>query len=486
MSFRVAVGGISHETNTYCRDQTTLGDFVIWRGREIISHNQGVRSYLGGMIDAATALGADLVPTFYARTTPSGTIAAPAYQAMLGELLAGIQQALPVDAVALSLHGAGVVDGTDDLEAHLCGAVRALVGPGVKIVVTLDLHGNVSQAMADAADLCFGVHCYPHTDGYERGQEAVSAIPRLLSGEWAPVTHVEYLPLLVPAAPTAVHPAKTVNELCRQAEGRPGILDCTFFHGFPYTDTPQVGAMVMVAAHRDRALAGSVGREIGGWIRAHRESFRRESLSPQEAIARAQASPEGLVVINDTADNPGGGAPGDGTHLLRAMLEARLERACYGFIADPAVAEGAHRAGAGSTIRASLGGKHDSFHGAPLEIEGYVKCLSDGKFVLTTPQGRGSWVDLGRMARLVVGGIDILVASVRNQVLDPEVFLLHGIDVTRYRFVGVKSSAHFRGGFEPVAKAIVTADSPGLTTLDVTHFPRRRTPRPIWPLDHIG
>jgi len=483
MSFRVAVGGISHETNTYCKEQTQLNDFVIWRGEEIMANSRGVRSYLGGMLQGAAQLGACVVPTFFARATPSGTIAAPAYQAMRGELLAGVEAALPLDAVALSLHGAGVVDGTDDLEADLCQAVRDLVGPEVKIVVSLDLHGNVTQAMVDAADICYGVHHYPHTDGYERGQEAVAAIPSLLNGEWKPISHVQHLPMLVPAAPTAVHPAKTVNELCWAAEKRPGVLDCTFFHGFPYTDTPQVGAMVMVTANNERALARQVAADIAAWIWEHREDFRRGTLTPAEAIAQALTIEAGPVVINDTADNPGGGAPGDGTHVLRALLEAGLDRTCYGFIADPESAEQAHAAGVGRQVRLTLGGKYDDFHGAPLELEAYVKCLTDGRFILSTPQGRGSQVDLGKMARLVVGGVDILVGSVRNQVLDPEVFLLHGIDVTRYRIVALKSSAHFRGGFQDIARAIVTADSPGLTTLDVSHFTRRRTPRPIWPLD---
>jgi microcystin degradation protein MlrC len=437
------------------------------------------------MIDAAEALSASVAPTFYARATPSGVIEAQAYHSMLGELLAGIRSAMPVDAVALALHGAGVVDGMDDLEGHLCQAVRSLVGPEVKIVATLDLHGNVTQAMADATDMCFGVHFYPHTDGFERGREALNAIPRLLSGEWNPVIHVEYVPMLVPAAATSLHPAKSVNELCWLCEQRSGILDCTFFHGFPYTDTPQAGAAVMTTANRDQGVAQEVSREVAAWIIEHREHFRRETLTPQQAIAKALAVAGRPVVINDTADNPGGGAPGDATHLLRAMIDSQLEEACFAFIADPGVVAQAHAAGVGATIKASLGGKYDEFHGAPLDLEAYVKCLTDGRFVLTTPQGRGSRVDLGKMARLVVGGLDVLVSSVRSQVLDPEVFLLHGIDVTRYRVVALKSSAHFRGGFGHIAKEIITADSPGLTTLDVSCFPRKRTPRPIWPLDDI-
>lgn len=483
MTFRVAVGGIIHETNTYCKDLTRLEEFRQSRGAEIIAANRGVRSYVGGMIDAAEELGATLIPTFLGNATPSGTIAAAAYRSMLDELLAGIRAAMPVDAVALALHGAGVAEGIDDLEGHLCQAVRDVVGPEVKIVVTLDLHGNLTQAMADLVEVALGVHHYPHTDMYDRGYEAVSLIPRLLSGELKPVTHVETIPMLLTTTTTFHGPASAVNELCQELEQQPGIIDCTFFHGFPYTDIPQVGIHILCTANGDRALARETARKVARFIWERREQFRPDTLTPAEAIARALAAEGGPVIINDTADNPGGGSPGDATHLLRAMLEARLENACFGFMYDPEVVAQAHAAGVGSTIQVRLGGKYDDFHGAPLELTAYVKSLTDGRFIRQSPMGQGARVDQGKTVRLQVDGLEIIVASVRSQTLDAEIFLLHGIDVSRCKIVALKSSQHFRAAFEPIARAIVTADSPGLTTLRIEAFPRERTRRPCWPLD---
>jgi microcystin degradation protein MlrC len=483
MSFRIAIGGISHETNTYCKEVTSLADFHIWRGEEIIARHRGVRSYLGGMIAAAEEQRAELVPTLAAEATPSGLIAAEAYTTMLDELLARIGAALPVDAVALALHGAGVAEGVDDLEGHLCRAVRAVVGPAVKIVVTLDLHGNITQAMGDTAEAMFGVHEYPHTDMFERGHEAVTLIPRLLAGEVQPVTHVETLPILLPTSTTLHDPARAANGVCAAMEARPGMVDCTFFHGFPYTDVPILGVHIVATAHRDRELARTCAREVARWVWDRREEFRPATFSPEEAIARALAVDGGPVVINETADNPGGGAPGDATHLLRAMVAADLQNACFGFIHDPEAVATAHQAGVGATIDVALGGKYDALHGPPLPLSAYVKCLTDGRFVRQSMMGRGAHDDLGRMARLQVGGLDILVSSVRQQTFDAEVFLLHGIDVTRYKIVALKSSNHFRAGFAPLARAIITADSPGLTTLHIEQFPRQRSPRPVWPLD---
>ena len=483
---RIAVGQIAHETNTFCRGETEVEAFrkLAWhRGPEVVARHRGVRTDVGGMLAAAERLGLEVVPTFAANAEPSGTISAAAYAALRDELLAGLRAAGPVDAVCLSLHGAGVAAGVDDLEGDLLGHVRALVGAKTPIVVTLDLHGNVTPAMAELADLLLGVNFYPHVDEFERGVEAVERAAQLARGELRPAAHLAQLPMMIAASTTDLSPARDVNEACWAWEARPGILDCTFFHGFPHTDTPRVGVTVYAASDDDADLARRAAEDVARTIWRLRDGFLLEPIPPAEAIRRALAVADRPVIVNEKADNPGGGAPGDGTHLLRAMLESNLSDASFGFVADPETAAQAHAAGVGQTIAVRLGGKTDDLHGAPIETDAYVKCLTDGRFALQTPMGRGMPVDLGPCARLVVGGVDVIVSSVRTQTLDPEVFLLHGIDVARCKIVALKSSAHFRAGFAPIAAEMIRCDTPGLVSADLTTFPYQQLQRPIWPLD---
>lgn len=483
---RIAIGQVAHETNTFCSGTTSAADFQAWEwalGEEIIQRHSGVRDYLGGMIAGARERGVQVAPTFATFAYPSGTIAAGTYRQILDTLLEAIRGAGPVDAVCLALHGAGVAEGVDDLEGDLLAAVRRLVGDDTPLVVTLDLHGNVTPQMAAAADALLGVNCYPHVDSFERGVEAVDLAVRMVQGQVRPVMHLTRLPMMIPTTTTNHGIGQEINEICRQWEQRPGVLDCTLFHGFPYTDVPQVGVSVVAIADGDPELARQAADDVARQVWERRERFLPHILSAEEAVRLALATEGRPVVINDTSDNPGGGTPGDATHLLRAMLEAGLEEACFGFIYDPETAEQAHRAGVGATIDVRLGGKTDDLHGAPIEAQAYVKALTDGRFVQQSPMGRGARVDLGRMARLQIGGVDVLVSSVRTQTLDDEVFLLHGIDVRRYKIVALKSSQHFRAGFEPLAARIITADTPGLTTSNLKVFDYRRLPRPIWPLD---
>lgn len=486
---RFAIGEFAHETNTFCPGLTEVEAFQRrhWEeGEEIVTKNRGVRSELGGMIAEGETLGIELVPTFATSTEPSATISKHAYETIRDTLIGAIQAAGPVDAIVLSLHGAGTAEGIDDVEGTFLGELREAVGREVPIVVTLDLHGNTTQTMLDHADALLYCHEYPHVDGVDRGKEAVGLAAKIVRGEVKPVMHLERLPLMVPPSTTVDGPARAINELCFAWEAKPGIIDCAFTHGFPHTDVPIICTSVLATADGDAELARTAARDVGRRIVETRNDFLKDLPGAEAAVRQALAAERRPVIVAEVSDNPGGGAPGDGTHLLRALLAANEPETCFGFIADPETARQAHEAGAGATIQVRLGGKWDELHGAPVETDAYVKCLTDGRFRYSTPMGAGRQGDLGVMARLVIGNVDVIVSSVRTQTLDSEVFLLHGIDVRRYRVVALKSQQHFRAGFDHLAGTTIRCDTPGFTTSNLALLPYERVARPIWPLDEIG
>src|SRR5690606_9790262 len=261
-------------------------------------------------------------------------------------------------------------------------------------------------------------------------------------------------------------------------------IDVTFVHGYPHTDVPIMGTSVIAVADGDLELAKRAADDVASRIWEMREQFRSNLPEPAEAIQQALAIDGGPVVIAEVSDNPGSGAPGDSTHLLRAMLEAGLADAAFGFIYDPETAAQAHAAGPGATIEARIGGKTDpDLLGAPVEASAYVKSCTDGQFIAQSEMGRGSRRDYGKMARLVVDGIDVIVGSESQQTLDDELFRLHGIDVSRLKIVALKSHNHFRAYFEPIAVEIIRTDPPGWATSILQNLNYQRSRRPIWPLD---
>ncbi len=487
---RLAVGGIVHETNTYADEssgRTQLDAFIVRRGPAVVDKGRDTGAALSGILEACDELGHEVVPLLWALAWPSGTIDAGAYATLKADLLDALRAALPVDAVALDLHGAGVVDGIGDLEGDLGLAIRDVVGPQVPVVAAFDLHGNATDEMAAVFDGgLYACHLYPHTDLPDRGREIVALAERLLAGEVDPVTCIEHLPMLLPPATTATPgPAQDMNALCAEIEARPGVLDCSVFHGFPFVDVADVGVHVVCTADGDEELARAGAREVAAWIWANRERFRHENETPEGAVRHAAglvASGTRPVVINETNDNPGGGAPGDATHLLRAMLDAELERACFAFVNDAEVAAQAVRAGVGASIEIKLGGKHDALHGEPIAARAYVKAITDGRFTLHAML-EGTSLDLGPSVRLRIDAIDVMVTSRPFQTIDDSIFVLHGIDVRKYDIVGLKSSQHFRAGFGALAGAIVTSDAPGLTTTRTEVFERQHARGPLWPKD---
>jgi microcystin degradation protein MlrC len=444
-----------------------------------------VRDDLGGMIDAGERLGIELCPMLATTTQPSATVSRHAYETIRDTMFGHLRAFGDVDAVCIALHGAGSAEDMEDMEGTFLKELRDLVGPDVPVVVSLDLHGNTTDAMLEHANGLFYCHQYPHIDMYDRGAEIVEIAQKIVNGEINPVMHLIKLPVIIPPSTTFSGPAKVINDRCLEWEQTAGVLDCSFTHGFPHTDVSVVVTSVLVTTNGDPALAERIAKDVANLILSTLENFRQSLPGADEAVAQALAATELPVIVAEVSDNPGGGSPGSGTHLLRTLLAANQPNTCFGFIYDPDTAAQAHAAGAGATIQVKLGGFADELHGAPIEAEAYVKSLTDGRFYLTTPMGAGGLVDLGKMARLVIGNVDVIVGSARAQTFDAELFLLHGVDVRRMRIVAIKSQQHFRAGFEPLAGTIIRTDPPGFTTSNLQQLPYRHITRPIWPLDPL-
>lgn len=481
---RIAIAGLAHETNTYCKNPTPAEAFFQLRGERLFKM-AGTETSTGGALDRCQELSIEVVPILYAGAQPSGTIEREAYEQFKSEILDGIKRAQgnnAIDGIFLELHGAGVAQGVTDLEGDLTQAIRHLVGEAIPITAAFDLHGNVTQTMADALDGIFACHLYPHTDMHLRAREAIDLIVEMLEHDFRPATHVETIPMLVPTSTTMEGIGKSMLERMLVAESEENVIDVSWFHGFPYTDIPEVGAHIAVTTRGDRQQAEDLAIRLAGILWDEREQFRPISLTADQALDAAEACIDKPVVMNETSDNCGCGAPGDGTHLLRSMLGRELQNACFGFIVDPEVALQAHQAGVGATISVSLGAREDDLHGTPLELTCYVKALHDGRLTMLAMY-KDANLNLGKIARLVVGGIDIVVGSKRSQTFDIGPFLAVGIDVVKYDLVALKSSHHFRAGFHELAGEIITTDTPGLTTHQIERFPRLHSGRPLWPLD---
>ena len=488
---KILFGMLAHETNTFASDK---GTFERWApsgwtvGDDILRVYDGVPDYPGGMIKAGREEGVELIPTV-ALINAGPLITKEAIDYALGTLLGYVEQYKDeIDGICLGLHGAGAAEVTDDLETYTLQKVRGIVGNDMLITVSLDLHGNISEDMVRLSNGLFGIKHYPHVDHAEAGYLAMKTLIRMLRGECKPKTVLRQLPMFIAPsmATTFKMPMQGFTEHVASYAAEKGLIDATLFHGFPYTDVPYAGASIVVVAEEGAEEAAD---DLAHWVWNHRYALDPVCLSVEEAMDEALVEltkeGKGYVVINETSDNPGGGTPGDGTHLLREFLRRDLEGSIFGYIPDKEIALKAHEIGVGGSISGLLGGKTDNQHGTPIAFENAkVIALSDGHAIYTTPVYKDLPVCYGKTARLRIGNVEVVVSeTLSQQTFDDRPFIIVGADLEQYRIIGLKSSVHFRAFFQSRAKAIITADPPGIHTSNFKQIPYKKIRHPIYPLD---
>jgi microcystin degradation protein MlrC len=381
---RVAVGGIMQETNTFCAVPATLQDFApyIHRRDAIVSSYEQTRTPIGGFLDGARMEDLTVVPTFSAQAVSSGVTETRTFEVLVGELADAQRAAAPVDGVLLALHGAMSAEGVPDADGEIASRVRAVVGPHVPIAVEVDLHANISPRLVDAVDILVGYDTYPHIDTYDRGVEAASLLARTLRGQIHPVLALAAPPLLlVPQMQqTARPPMRTLLEEGHRLESQAPLLAVTVAGGFCYADVPHAGLSVVAMASENRGRAREAAERVAELAWARREEFTVRNLSVPEAVSMARAATRGPVIMVDIGDNIGGGGPGDGTVLLRALLDGGASGAVV-TIADSEAVAHAVKAGIGGSIRTAVGGKVDHRHGEPVLVSGRVVRITDGRYV---------------------------------------------------------------------------------------------------------
>lgn len=461
MAVRLAVGGFWHETNTSAAGPTTLADFEVHEGPAVVDALGGTRTPLGGFLDAGSGAGVELIPTGFAFALPSGLVTREAHQQLTDGLVERLAAARP-DGILLDLHGAMAAEGCDDVEGALLGSLRARLGD-VPVGVVFDFHANNTPAFVERVDVFAGYDTYPHTDPYDRGIEVFGLLRQFMAKQIRPVhAHAQPPLLLAPQVQaTARWPMRDLMAGAHAAERRAGVVSVTVAAGFPYADIPHAGVTVVVTADGDAALARAVADELARAVWAARDAFRLTALPPDEAVAQALRTSGGPIILVDSADNIGGGAPGDGTVLLDALLRGRARGAVV-VIADPEVVALARRAGEGGAVSVEIGGKTDRMHGAPVPVRARVARVTPSEFIYKGSYMTGRHVSAGWSAVLDVDGVMIVVRERKVMPFDAEELRVVGLEPRDCRIIVVKSANAWRAAYEDLARAVIEVDTPGV------------------------
>ncbi|MCU6712621.1 M81 family metallopeptidase [Paenibacillus sp. J5C_2022] len=481
---RIAVAGILHETNTFAPFATGIDAFR----QEWIAGNAafearygGTRTSMGGAIDAAVQHGAALAAGLYAAATPSGMVTAEAAEELMNAVVASVDP--EADGLLLIMHGAMVAEGIPDMEGELLGRLRKRLGRQFPIAMTIDLHGNVSEEMAELADLIVGYDTYPHIDMYERAVEAFGLLMRYIERGIRPVRALAHTGMIVvpQAMMTEEGAMKELMDRAFAMEDAPGILNVTVAGGFPYSDVPDAGMTFIVTADGDEALAVRCAEELARLAVSWKDRFQLQALQPLEAVRTALLAEEGPVILAEGSDNVGGGAPADATHTLARLIEA--SKPALAVICDAEAVRTAAALGIGGVFRGKVGGRMDELHGQPVEVEGKVRTLFDGEYRHIGPYMTGQQAFMGLTAVLACGSLTLVLTEKRVAPWDLGHIDSIGLRAEDFHIILVKSAIAWQAAFGPFARSVIHIDSPGCCSANLSHFRYEQVHRPAYPLD---
>src|SRR6201981_172616 len=483
-----------HETNTFSRVPT---DMARIRRRDYHLENEipeafrGTRSAFGATFEAADKFGWSLVHPVSANPNPSGIVTDEAFETVAGMILGAVDVKGPIDGVLLHLHGAMVSKAHEDAEGEFLARLRRRLGPEVPIVVTLDLHANVTRRMADNASALIAYRTYPHIDQYKRAWQGAELLERAMQGEIRPRTVIARRPMLygLDHGRTQRGPMAELIARGEAFEQSGEALVVSICAGFSRANIRDVGPSVTVTVDDGAEEGQAIAEEFMDYAWETRDYTTVKLLSVAEAVALARQGKPGEkpLVVADYTDNPGGGGYGDATAFLKGLVEAGVESVAFHAICDPEAVQDGMRAAVGTKTTLTLGGKTDpSMGGGPLILTGEVVCLTNGLFIAYGPMGGGIERNSGPSMGCPGGAIDIISIPNNGQAVDLGQFTSLGIDPTRYRTVAVKSMQHFRAAFEPIAREVVLVDTEALCSEIYTPELFTKVRRPVWPLDPIS
>ncbi len=481
---RILIAECKQEVSTFNPHLSQYADFRVRYGQDLLSYHRSVRNEIGGALSVFDELAdVEVVPAYSACfITSGGTLATDAWQRIASEFIESIRSAPPVDGVYLCMHGAMASQEELDPEGFLIAETRRVLGNDVPIVVSLDLHGILTDRMVEHSDAIVAYHTYPHVDFFETGERAARLLLKILDGA-RPVTAKVAIPALVRGDEliTATGLFGNSIRIAQQVESGPQGLSAGMFIGNPFTDVPALQTYSFVVTDNDIELAEREALRISESFWPNRHRMKVPLVSLEEMAARMMQPSGGTIALVDAADATSSGASGDSNTILRKLIECGYRGRTLLPIVDAPAVKQAMTAGIGATIRTAVGGTLDTGRFPPLSIEGKVRHLADGLF---RSESFGEVWDSGPSAVLDCENFTLTISSRAVSLYDRSFFYSLGQNPRSFDAVVVKSPHCQHHMFADWCKAMIHVDAPGSSSANLPYLGHTRCPRPIFPLDH--
>lgn len=475
---KIIVGLIQHESNSFNPNLTSLNEFNLLVGKEILKNKKLYESSsLEGIINVLHKHEVDIIPTILASTTSEGgLVAKDAYREIKKIFLEQIKiKQGDFDGICLAFHGSMTVEGGEDAEGDLLKSIREIIGKDVPIVCALDMHAMVTEKMLVNADAFVSYRTAPHVDQIATGEKAAEILYDSLINNYKLYTAAIELPILV-SGEKSESDKPPMNELfneIRNSDKKSGILASSYCLGFPWVDVEFNSGAALVVTKNDSDLAKKEVKKLAEKFMKKLPDFKftTETYSFKETIEIAQNEKEGPIFIIDSGDNPGAGGSQDITCTLDYLLSLKVKKILYAVIVDFDAYQICAEAGDNNQVLVNIGKKDDNISAKPLRIKGKIKKI-------------GRYKDLNA-AVIAIQGLDLIITNKKIVLTDPEFFFSLGLDFKNYKIVILKSG-YLDPKLKPYTKRVLLGLSPGYTNQVLENLHYEKIKRPIYPFDDIS
>lgn len=472
---RIAIAGIGIESSTFSPAQTHEEAFHARIGDSIF----GRYPFLAEDTDIRKR--AEWVPTLLGKSLPGGIVTREAYESMVGKTLKMLEENGPYDGLWFDIHGAMSVVGLEDAEGDLIKRIREVIGTDVLISTSMDLHGNVSETLAEHSDLITCYRMAPHEDALESKERSIiNLLNRLESGKgkpkfkaWIPV------PILLPGEKTStrIEPGKSLYAKIPGIEKMEGVIDAAIWMGYPWADEFRNHGVVMVTGDDEAQVTQGAERLAKAFWNVRNEfEFVAPVATLEESLKLALASEEQPYIISDMGDNPTAGGAGDVTWTLQQLLarpEFKSESGpslIYASIPGPELIKEALKVGVGGKVSALAGAQVDDRFAPPLKLEGTVTAIKEGD--------RDAEVEVV----VKIGSVSVIVTKKRKPYHQERDFTDLNLNPRETDILVVKIG-YLVPELYDMRKGWMMALTPGGVDQDLERLGYQNIKRPMFPLD---
>ncbi len=483
--YKIAIGGIMHESNTFSHTSTDINSFSQTIGNDLLTVWKDTHHEMGGFIQGLEEQGCPIYPTLMATATPAGPVTDDAFEILTNFLSQQLTAIPDLNGLLLALHGALVVESFLDGDGEILRRLRETFGQSFPIVVTLDHHANVSQQMVEKSTALVIYKSNPHIDQRQRGIQAAELMIRIINEEVNPTQVMRKPPMILNILyqNTNSEPMSSIIRTSMQIENEPNVLVANVAAGYPYADVSEIGPSFVVTTDDNKQLAQAHAHKLSNMLWNVHDQLTLNLPDAANAVQQAKQSTKYPVILVEMGDNIGGGSPGDSTYILAELTQQKATGYVV-VLCDPESVKTCVQVGVGNEVSLHVGGKSDNLHGNPVEIQGRVRMIHDGFFIETEPRHGGQkYHNQGLTTVVAVGDSLIVLTSKRQTPFSLQQLLSLGINPKAMQIIVVKAAIAYRAAYEPIAGEIIEVDTPGLTAVNPLHFSYRNVRRPLFPLD---